>query len=97
MSLISKLREPKVHLMEGVDVAIFDVSATVMGGYAISKYMKWNTPITILGAFAVGHLAHNSSGTVTPLSTRINEAFSDVPVNNSTTPEQTGEIRFSTF
>ena len=102
--MINKLREPKIHLTEGVDVAIFDVGGTVLGGYVVAKIMNWNVPATILGTFMVGHLAHNSSGVETPLSTKINETFTGVQenpdkivINNSTTPVQTNEVRFSTF
>ena len=102
--MINKLREPKIHLTEGVDVAIFDVGATILGGYAVSKVMDWSPFKTIPAMFVLGHLAHNSSGVETPLSTKINQTFTGVQedpdkivINNSTTPVQTNEVRFSTF
>jgi len=101
--MINKLREPKIHVA-GVDMAIFDVGATILGGYAVAKVMNWNKPATIFGTFIVGHLVHNATGTNTPLSTKINETFTGVQenpdkivINNSTTPVQTNEVRFSTF
>ena len=100
-SLISKLREPKVHITEGVDVAVFDVSATVLGGYVVAKVMDWSPLKTIPAMFIVGHLVHNATGTSTPLSTKINQTFTEDPdkinINNSLEPVQKNEVRFSTF
>jgi len=97
---MNKLREPKIHVA-GMDMAIFDLGGTVLGAYAVAKVMNWNKPATIFGAFVLGHLAHNSTGTNTPLSTKINQTFTEDPdkivINNSTTPVQTNEVRFSTF
>ena len=98
--MINKLREPKIHVA-GVDMAIFDVGATILGGYAVAKVMDWSPFKTIPAMFVLGHLAHNSSGVETPLSTKINQTFTEDPdkivINNSTTPVQTNEVRFSTF
>ena len=95
MDLISKLREPKLHLGEGLDVAYFDFLSTIAGGYMVAKYMDWNKPATIGGMFVVGHIAHNMTGTITPLTAKVNSTL--VPRNNSPTPVALHETRFRTF
>ena len=109
--MIKNLREPKIHVA-GVHMAIFDVGATVLGGYAVAKVMDWSPFKTIPAMFVLGHLAHNSSGVETPLSTKINETFTGVQepfgrakledpdkisINNSNEPVKKNEVRFSTF
>jgi hypothetical protein len=95
MDLISNLREPKLHLGEGLDVAYFDFLSTIAGGYMVAKYMDWNKPATIGGMFVVGHIAHNMTGTITTLTAKINRTL--VPINNSTAPVKLNETRVSTF
>jgi hypothetical protein len=92
---MDKLREQKLNI-GGMDIAIADLAGTIGGGYLVAKYMNWNKPATILGAFAIGHLAHNLTGTKTPMSERVNQSLS-VPINNSTTPVGENEVRFSTM
>ena len=90
-----------------MELAIFDLIATVGAGYILADKMKWNKPVTIGGAFVAGHLAHNMTGTETPLTTKINQTFAprpvdgittaDLPINNSTAPVALNETRFSTM
>ena len=104
--LISKLREPKLNI-GGMELAYFDLLGTIGGGYIVAEKMNWNKPATILGAFVVGHLAHNMTGTITPLTSQINQTFqprpvdgistADLPINNSTAPVGLNETRFSTM
>ena len=106
MTLISRLREPKINI-GGIDLAIFDLSATTLAGYIIAKKQNWSIPLTIGGLFITGHMAHNLMDIPTPLTTRINESFatrpedgitiSDLPINNSTDPVGIQEIRYSSF
>ena len=105
-NIIESLREPKLN-MGGMELAYFDLIATIGGGYIVADKMKWNKPATILGAFIAGHLAHNMTGTITPLTSQINQSFAprrvdgittaDLPINNSTIPVGLNETRFSTM
>ena len=103
---LDDLRKPKFNI-GGMDIAIFDVSATIAGGYVLADYMKWNKPKTIVGAFVTGYVVHNMMGVSTPLNDRINQTFaerpvdgienSDLPINNSTLPVGVNETRYSTM
>lgn len=102
--MIEDLRKYKFHLGD-IKVAPFDFGLTILGGYAVAKYMNWNKPATIAGAFVVGHLAHNATGNITPLTARINDiTTTNLPINersesfnNSTEPVGVNETRFSTM
>ena len=104
--LISKLREPKLNI-GGMDLAIFDVSATIAGGYLLAERMDWSKAKTIPAVFALGYLVHNMTGTITPLTSQINQSFqprpvdgittANLPINNSTAPVALNETRFSTM
>ena len=69
--------------------------------------MEPSKPATVVGAFVVGHLAYNMSGTITPLTSQINQTVAprpvdgittaDLPINNSKTPVGLNETRFSTM
>ncbi len=39
-------------------VAIVDVLATLVGGWALARYMKWSVPLTIFAAFVAGIILH---------------------------------------
>ena len=45
--VIQKLRQPKFPLL-GKRVAVFDVTATALGGYLVAEKMGWNKPVTIV-------------------------------------------------
>ena len=52
-SVIETLRTPRV-----AGIAVFDVSATALGGYLIAEKMGWSKPKTIVGFFIFGHATH---------------------------------------
>jgi hypothetical protein len=64
MSVITKLREPRI-----AGVAVFDVSMTALGGYLIAYKMGWNKPKTIVGFFLFGQATHMALG----IKTKFNE------------------------
>jgi len=57
--IITVLRKPKIKILDK-NVAIFDVSATVIAGYYISKYFDLPIYIGIPSTFMVGHLTHKA-------------------------------------
>jgi len=94
---LDDLRKPKFNI-GCMDIAIFDVSATIAGGYVLADYMKWNKPKTIVGAFVTGYVVHNLTGTSTPLTRKLNDNLGvDVPINNSSDPVGLDEVRYSTM
>ena len=42
MDFITELRKPKIQIMENLELSIFDLSASFLGVYVVSKY-KLNT------------------------------------------------------
>ena len=67
---IDSLRSYKIHLI-GIDMALFDISATVLGSYLIAKYFRINPLIVITSSIPVSYLAHKSFGVQTPLTNKI--------------------------
>jgi len=47
-----------VHSYRFLGVAIVDVIASVIGGWSIAIWMKWNIVYTIIGVFISGILLH---------------------------------------
>ena len=75
--ILEDLRKPKIHIGD-MDIAIFDVLATIGGGYFLAEKMKWDKKKTNPGMFVLGYLAHNMTGTETPLNTYINQVISQI-------------------
>lgn len=47
------------HRLPYLDVATFDVLATIAGGYLIAKYFDWSFPKTTIGLFAISVPIHH--------------------------------------
>ena len=67
MALINDLRKPRVSIL-GADVAVFDLTATALGGYYVSRMLGIPPLIGVPGAFLAGHLTHRALGVKTALS-----------------------------
>ena len=67
MTVISDLRKPRVSIF-GANVAVFDLTATAIGGYYISRMLGISPLIGVPGAFLAGHLTHRALGVQTALS-----------------------------
>ena len=67
MALINDLRKPKIHIF-GADVAVFNLTATALDGYYLSRMLGVSPLIGIPGMFAAGHLTHRALGVKTALS-----------------------------
>ena len=65
--IITVLRKPKIKILDK-NVAIFDVSATLIAGYYISRYFEIPIYIGIPSTFMVGHLTHKAIGVKTQFS-----------------------------
>jgi hypothetical protein len=64
---ISILRKPKIRIIDK-NIALFDVSATLIAGYYISEYFEIPIYIGIPSTFMVGHLTHKALGVKTQFS-----------------------------
>ena len=67
MTVISDLRKPRVSIF-GANVAVFDLAATALGGYYVSRVLGIPPLIGVPGAFLAGHLTHRALGVKTALS-----------------------------
>ena len=65
--IITVLRKPKIKILDK-NVAIFDVSATLIAGYYISTYFEIPIYVGIPSTFMVGHLTHKAIGVKTQFS-----------------------------
>ena len=67
VSLIAKLRQPRIQLGQGVDIAVFDTVGTVLIGVSVARLTGYSSYITIPASFAIGHAVHVGAGIKTPL------------------------------
>ena len=67
MTVINELRKPRVTIF-GADVAVFDLTATAIGGYYLSRMLGISPLIGIPATFAVGQATHRALGVKTALS-----------------------------
>jgi len=65
--IITVLRKPKIKILDK-NVAIFDVSATLIAGYYMSKYFEIPIYVGIPSTFMIGHLTHKAIGVKTQFS-----------------------------
>ena len=65
-------------------VAMFDVLATVGGGYLIAKKMRWSVPVTIFSLFLLGEFLHWYFG----VPTTVMKALGLVPAPEESPREQ---------
>ena len=72
---INKLREQKIKINENVELAVFDISASYIGIYLISKYIFELKKPGITSAIAlipISYLSHQFFEVETPLNNLIN-------------------------
>ena len=72
---INKLREHKIKINENVELAVFDISASYLGIYLISKYVFELKKPGITSAIAlipISYLSHQFFEVETPLNNLIN-------------------------
>ena len=55
--MIHRLRSVRIPI-GGKSVAVFDLAATGIFGYAMSRFFHVPLPVAVIGAFAVGHVTH---------------------------------------
>ena len=61
MDFITELRKPKIQIMENLELSIFDLSASYLGVYIVSKYMlnlKQPALTSVIAVLPISYLAH---------------------------------------
>ena len=72
---INKLREHKIKINENIELAVFDISASYIGIYLISKYvfeLKRPGVTSAIALIPIPYLSHQFFGVETPLNNLIN-------------------------
>ena len=73
-SLITEVRKPKVNIF-GTDLAVFDLSLTLIGAYVVSKKVGINPYIGMSLSVPVGYATHKLFGVDTPLTNKIDSTL----------------------
>ena len=105
MDFITQLREPKIQIMENLELSIFDVSASYLGVYLISKYIFNISRPGLTSAIIfmpISYIAHEYFQIETPFNNYINGKSNHKPdVNLVETPldnkMQLAPINFKTM
>ena len=72
MDIITKLREPKIQIIDNLELSIFDITASYLGVYFVSKYI-----------FNISRPALTSTVIFLPISYFTHEYFQiETPLNN---------------
>ena len=72
MDIITKLREPKIQILDNLELSIFDLTASYLGVYFVSKYI-----------FNISRPALTSAVIFLPISYFTHEYFQiETPLNN---------------
>ena len=75
MDFITELRKPKIQIMENLELSIFDLSASYLGVYIVSKYMlnlKQPALTSTIAVLPISYLAHEYFNVSTPFNNYIN-------------------------
>ena len=83
-NIIQILRKPKIVINDEISIAVFDITATFIPIYIVSKYMLGlNSPI-LVSAFAtvpLGYFSHKYFEVETPLGNYIDKLIGSQPPN----------------
>ena len=74
MSLIESLRKPRIEL-SGMKIAVFDLSLTLVGGYAVGKKLGYNPWLTAGAMIPLGIVVHEMIGIETEISKKLHEGM----------------------
>ena len=75
MDIITKLRQPKIEIMENLNISIFDLTASYLGIYVVSKYMlnlKQPALTSAIAVLPISYLAHEYFNISTPFNNYVN-------------------------
>ena len=71
MCVIKQLRQPRIHLTDTLNIAVFDTVGTVSIALSLAYYMEWCPVKTVAGAFLLGHVSHSAFRVNTPMTDAI--------------------------
>ena len=75
MDFITELRKPKIQIMENLELSIFDLTASYLGVYVVSKYMlnlKQPALTSAIAVLPISYLAHEYFNVSTPFNDYVN-------------------------
>ncbi len=78
-TFIAELRKPKVRIFD-TDIAVFDLSMTLLGSYLVSKQLGINPYVGMATSIPIGYATHKLFGVSTPLNNKIDSVL----LNSST-------------
>ena len=70
MTLIDILRTPRVEIFD-MNIAVFDLSLTLIGGYIVGKTLGYNPWLVAVGMIPLGIVVHEIMGVETEISRKI--------------------------
>ena len=70
MTLIDTLRTPRVEILD-MNIAAFDLSLTMIGGYIVGKKLGYNPWVVAVGMIPLGIVVHEMMGVETEISRKI--------------------------
>ena len=82
MDFITKLREPKIQIIDNLELSIFDITASYLGVYFVSKYILNISRPALTSAvifMPISYLAHEYFQIETPFNNYINGKSNNKP------------------
>ena len=82
MDIITKLREPKIQIIDNLELSIFDLTASYLGVYFVSKYIFNISRPALTSAFIflpISYFTHEYFQIETPLNNYINGKTKNKP------------------
>ena len=70
MTLIETLRTPRIEVLD-MNIAVFDLSLTLIGGYIVGKKLGYNPWVVAVGMIPLGIVVHEMMGVETEISRKI--------------------------
>ena len=90
MDIITKLRQPKIEIMENLNISIFDLTASYLGIYVVSKYIfdiRRPAITSVLAVLPVSYLVHEYFNVQSPFNNYINGTEANQPDPNLVQPQ----------
>ena len=90
MDIITKLRQPKIEIMENLNISIFDLTASYLGIYVVSKYIfdiRRPAITSVLAVLPVSYLVHEYFNVQSPFNNYINGTETNQPDPNLVQPQ----------
>jgi len=82
MDFLTKIREPKIQIIDNLELSIFDITASYLGVYFVSKYIFNISRPALTSAvifLPISYFAHEYFQIETPLNNFINGKTKDKP------------------